>query len=124
MAQTKRKRRTKHRGTAAGMIEARGRTGRPPTPEERKTASRAQARKERMAKPPTWQSAAKRAVLVALFLFVTLAFVIHPKKGSAIPAAAIMSVAALAFYVPTGYYLDVYIHKRALKRAAQGTHAK
>ena len=27
MAQTKRKRRTKHRGNAAGMIEVRGRTG-------------------------------------------------------------------------------------------------
>ena len=30
MAQTKRKRRTKHRGNAAGMVEARGRTGRKP----------------------------------------------------------------------------------------------
>ena len=36
MAQTKRKRRTKHRGTAAGTIQTRGRTGRPPTAEERK----------------------------------------------------------------------------------------
>ena len=34
MAQTKRKRRTKHRGNAAGTIETRGRTGRPPTAEE------------------------------------------------------------------------------------------
>ena len=34
MAQTKRKRRTKHRGNAAGSIEARGRTGRKPTAEE------------------------------------------------------------------------------------------
>jgi hypothetical protein len=30
MAQTKRKRRSKHRGTAAGTIESRGRTGRKP----------------------------------------------------------------------------------------------
>ena len=29
MAQTKRKRRSKHRGNAAGMVEVRGRTGRP-----------------------------------------------------------------------------------------------
>ena len=51
MAQTKRKR--KHRGTAAGTIEARGRTGRPPTASEvKKTA--AQRRQERMDKPPTW----------------------------------------------------------------------
>ena len=38
MAQTKRKRRTKHRGNAAGSIEARGRTGRKPTAEEQKKA--------------------------------------------------------------------------------------
>ena len=37
MAQTKRKRRTKHRGTAAGTIQARGRTGRPPTADESKS---------------------------------------------------------------------------------------
>ena len=36
MAQTKRKRRTKHRGNAAGSIEARGRTGRKPNETERK----------------------------------------------------------------------------------------
>ena len=40
MAQTKRKRRSKHRGTAAGTIEARGRTGRPPSAEERKKQPR------------------------------------------------------------------------------------
>src|SRR6266516_1140874 len=43
MAQTKRKRRTKHRGNAAGAIESRGRTGRKPTPEERKTKPRQSA---------------------------------------------------------------------------------
>ena len=44
MAQTKRKRRTKHRGNAAGSIEARGRTGRKPTAEEQKAAGRTDAR--------------------------------------------------------------------------------
>ena len=36
MASTKRKRRTKHRGNAAGMVEVRGRTGRRPTESESK----------------------------------------------------------------------------------------
>ena len=40
MAQTKRKRRSKHRGTAAGTIEARGRTGRKPNAEEQKILNR------------------------------------------------------------------------------------
>ena len=44
MAQTKRKRRTKHRGNAAGTIEARGRTGRKPTADEQRKASTRRAR--------------------------------------------------------------------------------
>ena len=35
MAQTKRKRQTKHRGNAAGVVESRGRTGRKPTAAEK-----------------------------------------------------------------------------------------
>ena len=48
MAQTKRKRRTKHRGNAAGSIEARGRTGRKPTAEEQKAGRPAAARERRV----------------------------------------------------------------------------
>ena len=72
MAQTKRKRRTKHRGNAAGTIEARGRTGRPPSPDERKKQSREQARQARSNRPPTWQGAIKRAGLAASFMFLFL----------------------------------------------------
>ena len=56
MAQTKRKRRTKHRGTAAGTIQTRGRTGRPPTAEERKKQDRSEARERRLNTPPTWKA--------------------------------------------------------------------
>ena len=52
MAQTKRKRRSKHRGNAAGSIEARGRTGRKPTGDEVKKSGRQTAREKRLAKPP------------------------------------------------------------------------
>ena len=62
MAQTKRKRRTKHRGNAAGTIEVRGRTGRPPTPEERKKQERATRAQARVPKPPTWNNAIKKAL--------------------------------------------------------------
>ena len=55
MAQTKRKRRSKHRGTAAGTVESRGRTGRKPTPEERKKADAAAQRDERLYREPTWR---------------------------------------------------------------------
>ncbi|HET6871227.1 MAG TPA: hypothetical protein VFH80_35265, partial [Solirubrobacteraceae bacterium] len=63
MAQTRRKRRSKHRGTAAGTIEARGRTGRPPSAEERKKQSRMTARERRLNTPPTWKGAATRGAL-------------------------------------------------------------
>ena len=48
MAQTKRKRRTKHRGNAAGIVEVRGRTTRPASPEARKAQRKGDARKARM----------------------------------------------------------------------------
>ena len=51
MAQTKRKRRTKHRGNAAGTIEARGRTGRKPTADEQRKSAGAQ-RARASAAPP------------------------------------------------------------------------
>ena len=57
MAQTKRKRRTKHRGNAAGTIETRGRTGRPASPDEKKKQARMTARDKRLNTPPTWKSA-------------------------------------------------------------------
>ena len=68
MAQTKRKRRTKHRGTAAGTIEARGRTGRPPTAEERKKQARMSARERRLNTPPTWKRSLKRAAFAAAIM--------------------------------------------------------
>ncbi len=58
MAQTKRKRRTKHRGNAAGSVEARGRTGRKPTPAKGGKGARGAPRpprsgRRRGARPPT-----------------------------------------------------------------------
>jgi hypothetical protein len=77
MAQTRRKRRTKHRGNAAGIVEQRGRTSRPPSPEARKQQRKEQARQQRQsryAKPPSWQRAATRSlVTTALFVVFGLA---------------------------------------------------
>ena len=44
MAPTKKKRSTKHRGNAVGMVESRGRTGRKPAPGERKLTAKEEAR--------------------------------------------------------------------------------
>src|SRR5205085_2117324 len=66
MAQTKRRRRTKHKGNAAGVVEVRGRTGRPPKGSEKKPAGggRGDARANRYDTPPTWPGAINRALMV------------------------------------------------------------
>jgi len=112
MAQTKRKRRTKHRGNAAGIVEHRGRTSRPPSPEERKKAQKQAARSGRFSKPPTWTSAATRAlVMIALFIpFVTIAF--HQPLG----ASVVLGVVALVFYIPMGYFMDLQFYRRYQQR--------
>src|SRR6202011_5735093 len=63
VAQTKRKRQTKHRGNAAGVVESRGRTGRKPTAAEKsgKGGDAARAKQKRPVDkrdlPPTWRGA-------------------------------------------------------------------
>ncbi|MDQ6834557.1 MAG: hypothetical protein M3016_00025 [Actinomycetota bacterium] len=115
MAQTKRKRRSKHRGTAAGTISARGRTGRPPTAEEKKRhqkLTREQAREARLAAPPTWRSAINRALLASGFMFLFLLFV---SKGK-ILSAVLFAIFAFALYVPSGYYLETFLWRRRQRK--------
>lgn len=112
MAQTKRKRRTKHRGTAAGSVTTRGRTGRPPSPEERKKQTREQARAARLNAVPTWSGAIKRALLAAAFMFL---FLLLTSKGN-ILAAIVFAIFAFALYVPSGYYLELYLWRRRQRK--------
>ena len=117
MAQTKRKRRTKHRGTPAGTIETRGRTGRPPTTEERKKQSRMDARERRLNSPPTWKGSVTRAALAAVLMFAFLALV-GPKQHR-IESAALFALFALVLYIPGGYYMELFMYRRRQKRKQQ-----
>ena len=114
MAQTKRKRRTKHRGNAAGGIEVRGRTGRPPTADEKKKADRAKQREERLVKEPTWTQSFRRALLAAGLMFVFLLLTDHTKHGSPIITAILFAIIALVIYVPAGYYLERFLWRRRM----------
>lgn len=112
MAQTKRRRRTKHRGNAAGVVEARGRTGRKPTSAEKggKGAEAARAKEKRMSRydrPPSWRSALIRSSVAAVALLV-LAFVL--KLGAA--QAVLYFVLALLLYTPISYYTDLWMYRR------------
>lgn len=116
MAQTKRKRRTKHRGNAAGVVEARGRTGRKPAAhEQKKPQTAAERRSAKFDKPPTWQGAITRAGITSAILAVVLLLVLNYPVG----AVAAMTVVMFAMYIPLGYYTDHFIYKRRLaKRSA------
>ncbi|HZU61991.1 MAG TPA: hypothetical protein VE983_13565 [Solirubrobacteraceae bacterium] len=113
MAQTRRKRRTKHRGTPAGTIQTRGRTGRPPTPQERKKQERMSAREKRLNTPPTWKSSATRALLAAGIVFV---FILLETKKNRVVSAVEFSVIALVFYIPAGYYLELTLYRRRQRK--------
>jgi cation transport ATPase len=116
MAQTRKKRRSKHRGTAAGTIQARGRTGRPLTTEERKKQVKAEARERRMSAEPTWRSSLQRAAFAAVIMFVFLLLTTHGKNRVA--ASIIFAVLALALYVPAGYYLERLLWRRRQRNRA------
>jgi hypothetical protein len=113
MAQTKRKRRSKHRGNAAGTVEARGRTGRPPSEDEKKKQQRTDAREKRLNTPPTWRSSMTRAGFAAVILF---GFLVLTTKNHNIGIALGFALAALALYVPAGYYLELHLFRRRQRK--------
>ncbi|MDQ3849375.1 MAG: hypothetical protein M3296_01995 [Actinomycetota bacterium] len=107
MAQTKKKRRTKHRGDATGKVVARGRTGRRPTEEERKPTA-AQRRQERMYRPPTWRGAAQRSAVAALIFGVLVVVVFKQTIAQGIALTGFVFL----LYIPLGYYTDAFLHRR------------
>jgi hypothetical protein len=116
VAQAKRKRRRKHRGTQAGTIDRAGRTSRPRTREDAKQISR-QRRLQRLDRPPSWRSAINRAgIAAALFgVLVILIFRRHPAQG------AVLAVLMFVIYIPLGYATDtaMYRFRQRRKAAAQ-----
>lgn len=115
MAQAKRKRRRKHRGTPAGTIERPGRTGRARTREEAKQISR-QRRAERLDKPPTWRSATIRAAIAAGLFGVLMVAFFGYEPARAVALAAFIFL----FYIPLGYATDVAMRRFRQRRRAAG----
>lgn len=124
MAQTKKKRTTKHRGNAAGVVETRGRTGRKLTDEERKRGAQAgqrgAIRTDRFDRPPTWRGAAQRS-LVAVMIFVAVVVLLF--KQDVAPAVALGSVLLLV-YIPMSYYTDLWLFRRRQAKKLEGSRPK
>ena len=118
MASTKRKRRTKHRGNAAGMVETRGRTGRKPGPADGKTSGR-QARMDRFSKPPTVRSALQRSGIAAIVFVAAMILIVHQSVAASIALGGFV----LLFYVPLSYYTDLFFYRRRqAKELEKGRH--
>jgi hypothetical protein len=116
MAQTKRKRTRKHRGTPAGTIERAGRTGRGQTREDAKQIAR-QRRAERLDRPPTWRGAVNRAAIAAA-VFGVLVIALF---GRSMPQGVILAGFMFLVYIPLGYMTDKAIYGfRQRRRAGSG----
>jgi hypothetical protein len=116
VAQAKRKRRRKHRGTPAGTIERAGRTGRPRSREEAKQVSR-RRRADRLDRPPTWRGAVNRAAIAAaLFgVLIVVAFGRPPAAGG------VLALFMFVMYIPLGYGTDLALHRfRQRRKEAAG----
>jgi len=111
MAQTRRKRTRKHRGTPAGTIERSGRTGRPQTRQDAKQISR-QRRAARLDKPPTWRGAMQRAAIAAAVFGVLVVLLFKRDVAQGVILAAFMFL----LYIPLGFATDTFVHRLRQRR--------
>lgn len=109
MAQTKKRRRRKRRGTQGGRVDTRGPAGRPRTREEAKARARSKRRPApRGDMPPTWRSAIVRGLIAAAIFAVLLLILFKRPLGAALALGGFM----LAFYIPAGYFVDTALWRR------------
>lgn len=105
------KRKTKHRGNAAGIVEVRGRTGRKPTAEEKGAPAKKKSTVSRLDKPPTWSGSFVRALIASVIVLGVLALM-----SGGIAKTLFLLPVVLLIYVPLGYYTDRYMYNRRMKR--------
>ena len=110
MAQTRKKRRRKHRGTQGGRIDSNRRPPKPRSRAEAQARARSGARRSgpKVDRPPTWRSAAIRGIAAAAIFTVLLLLIFKRSAGAALGLGAFM----LVFYIPAGYYMDTFLWRR------------
>lgn len=120
MAQTRKKRQRKRRGTQGGRVDPSARRSRPRTREEAKARARSRrAPAQREDLPPTWRGSLIRGLFAAAIFAVLLILLFKKPVGGSLVFAGFM----LIFYVPAGYYIDMVFwrrRERARIRARQG----
>lgn len=119
MAQTRRKRQTKHRGNAAGVVESRGRTGRKPTAAEKSgKASDIAKERERLLdkrdRPPTWRGAFVKSMFATVVMLLIVILLLK-QSNQAIGLFPIVIV----LYTLVSYYTDKWIYDRRQRNKAK-----
>jgi hypothetical protein len=119
VAQTRRKRQTKHRGNAAGVVESRGRTGRKPTAAEKSGKPRDLAKErekllDKRDRPPTWRGAFVKAMFATIFMLLVVILVLK-KSNQAIGLFPIV----LGLYTVVSYYTDRFVYTRRQRSKAK-----
>jgi hypothetical protein len=111
MAQTRKKRQRKRRGTQGGRIDTKARGGRPRSREEAKARARSGRKTSSAPKadlPPTWRGSAIRGLFAAVIFGILLLVIFKRPAGVALAFAGFM----LAFYIPAGYYIDTALWRK------------
>lgn len=116
MAQTKKKRRRKHRGTQGGRIDTRPARGRPRSRAEAQNRAKSRQKKkggsrERVPDPPSWGSALKKGAIASI-LFLGLLALFGQKPIPSLLIAILM----LGFYVPLAFLMDRFFYQRHLRQ--------
>jgi hypothetical protein len=111
MAQNQKRRRRKRRGTQGGSVDARRRAARPRSREEAKArarSGRSSSGTKKQDLPPTWRNSVLRGFGAAVIFALLLILIFKRPVGVALAFGAFM----LAFYIPTGYYIDLALWRK------------
>jgi len=109
MAQTKKKRRRKRRGTQGGRVDTNARRAKPRSRAEAKAQARTRRKPvARVDLPPTWRSSIVRGLVAAVVFFVLLLLIFKRPLGASLALGAFM----LVFYIPAGYFIDMTLWRR------------
>jgi hypothetical protein len=109
MAQTKKKRNRKRRGTQGGRVDPNRKPARPRSRAEAKARARSSRKPaQRTDLPPTWRSSAIRGLFAAVVFAVLLVLIFKKPAGVALAFGGFM----LAFYIPAGYYIDMTLWRK------------
>jgi hypothetical protein len=119
MAQTKKKRRRKHRGTQGGRIDTRPARGRARSRGEAQNRARSRTKKkgkpgDRTPQPATWSNAFKKGGIAAILFAGILALM-----GQNPIQILVIGFLMMGFYVPMAFLLDRFVYQRYLRKEAQ-----